>query len=162
MTRRSDPATLPVLDILRLDAGRAAFLNELRHAARPFGFFYLDGQGIANDLIRSDLTLSRRFFALPERDKLAIEMVNSPHFRGYNRAGFERTRSKPDWREQVDIGIEREALAFDPGAPAWRPLQGPNQRQEKQFGNLAMQARDIRMRTKPGRPPTPPSLVNLG
>jgi len=130
MTRRSDPATLPVLDISRLDAGpeqRAAFLNELRHAARALGFFYLDGHGIAKDLIRSVLTLSRRFFALPERDKLAIEMVNSPHFRGYNRAGFERTRGKPDWREQVDIGIEREALAFDPNAPAWRRLQGPNQ-----------------------------------
>jgi isopenicillin N synthase-like dioxygenase len=130
MTRRSDPATLPVLDISRLELSlqrRAAFLDELRHAARTFGFFYIDGHGIADDLIRSVLTVSRRFFALPEREKLAIEMVNSPHFRGYNRAGFEHTRGKPDWREQVDIGVEREALPFDPDAPAWRRLQGPNQ-----------------------------------
>jgi hypothetical protein len=48
---------------------------------------------------------------------LAIEMVNSPHFRGYNRAGYEHTRGKPDWREQVDIGPERPALPFDPEAP---------------------------------------------
>ena len=39
-------------------------------------------------------------------DKLAIEMVNSPHFRGYNRVGWERTRGRPDWREQVDIGAD--------------------------------------------------------
>jgi len=73
------------------------------------------------------LALSRRFFALPERDKLDIEMIKSRHFRGYNRAGFEVTRGKRDWREQVDIGAEREALPFDPAAPAWTRLQGPNQ-----------------------------------
>ena len=37
------------------------------------------------------------------------------------------TRGKRDWREQVDIGAEREALPFDPAAPAWTRLQGPNQ-----------------------------------
>jgi len=73
------------------------------------------------------LSLSRRFFALPDQDKLAIEMVNSPHFRGYNRAGFEHTRGKPDWREQIDIGAERPALPADPSAPVWTRLQGPNQ-----------------------------------
>jgi len=43
---------------------------------------------------------------VPEKDKLAIEMVNSPHFRGYNRAGFEHTRGKPDWREQLDVALD--------------------------------------------------------
>jgi isopenicillin N synthase-like dioxygenase len=73
------------------------------------------------------LKVSRRFFALPERDKLAIEMVNSPHFRGYNRAGFEHTRGQPDWREQVDIGPERPTLPLDRDAAPWTRLQGPNQ-----------------------------------
>jgi isopenicillin N synthase-like dioxygenase len=54
-------------------------------------------------------------------------MINSPHFRGYNRAGYEHTRGKPDWREQIDIGAEREPLPFDPNAPAWTRLRGPNQ-----------------------------------
>ena len=67
------------------------------------------------------LKVSRRFFALPEKHKLVTEMVNSRYFRGYNRAGFEHTRGKPDWREQVDIGPERPALPFD------REAQGPNQ-----------------------------------
>jgi isopenicillin N synthase-like dioxygenase len=121
---------LPTLDLRRFDAGgaeRAAFLSELRAAAGGVGFFYLIGHGLDDKLIQDALEISRRFFALPEQDKLAIEMVNSPHFRGYNRAGFEHTRGKPDWREQVDIGPEREALPFDRSAPPWTRLQGPNQ-----------------------------------
>jgi isopenicillin N synthase-like dioxygenase len=122
--------TLPTLDLRRFDgdaAERSHFLEELRKAARNVGFFYLVGHGIKDDLIQDVLTVSRRFFALPEQDKLDIEMVNSPHFRGYNRAGFEHTRGKPDWREQVDIGPERPALPVDRAAPLWDRLQGPNQ-----------------------------------
>jgi isopenicillin N synthase-like dioxygenase len=121
---------LPTLDLRRSDAGgpeRAAFLSELRSAAGGVGFFYLIGHGLDDKLIQDALSISRGFFALPEQDKLAIEMVNSPHFRGYNRAGFEHTRGKPDWREQVDIGPERDALPFDRSAPPWTRLQGPNQ-----------------------------------
>jgi isopenicillin N synthase-like dioxygenase len=124
------PEVLPTLDLRRFDAGgeeRAAFLSELRSAAGGVGFFYLTGHGLDDKLVRNALNISRRFFALPEKDKLAIEMVNSPHFRGYNRAGFEHTRGKPDWREQVDIGPERPALPFDREAPSWTRLHGPNQ-----------------------------------
>jgi isopenicillin N synthase-like dioxygenase len=122
--------TLPTLDLRRFDAGndeRVAFLRQVRDAARGPGFFYLVGHGIDDALTREVVALSRRFFALPEHDKLAIEMVNSPHFRGYNRAGFEHTRGRPDWREQIDIGAEREALKLDPSSPPWERLQGPNQ-----------------------------------
>jgi isopenicillin N synthase-like dioxygenase len=70
---------------------------------------------------------TRRFFALPEADKLAIEMISSPHFRGYNRVASERTRGLPDWREQIDIGAERPALPRDAGLPVWSRLRGPNQ-----------------------------------
>ena len=79
----------------------------MRAAARGPGFFYLTGHGIPPELIGELRGLAKRFFALPEADKLAIAMVNSPHFRGYNRAGLEHTRGKPDWREQIDIGPER-------------------------------------------------------
>lgn len=126
----ASPSTLPVLDLSRFDgapAERAAFLQEVRSAAFGPGFFYLVGHGVEDELIQEVLTASRRFFSLPEADKLAIEMVQSPHFRGYTRAGLEFTRGRPDWREQLDVGAEREALPFDRSAPAWRRLQGPNQ-----------------------------------
>jgi len=122
--------TLPTLDLGRFEgqaSERSRFLEELRKAARNVGFFYLVGHGIEDSLIQDVLKVSRRFFALPEKDKLAIEMVNSPHFRGYNRVAWERTRGAPDWREQIDIGAERSALPREPGRPAWARLQGPNQ-----------------------------------
>jgi len=127
---QSASQTLPTLDFRRFEAEpaeRACFLADLRAAARGPGFFYLVGHGLEADLIDQVLSLSRRFFALPEADKLAIEMVNSPHFRGYNRAGYEHTRGKPDWREQLDIGAERAARPLDKSAPPWTRLQGPNQ-----------------------------------
>lgn len=83
---------LPVLDLARLDGGpdeKLAFLAELREVAHDIGFFYLVGHGIDDDLITHVRTLARRFFALPEAEKLEIEMINSPHFRGYNRKGME-------------------------------------------------------------------------
>jgi len=123
-------SSIPLLDIAQFDAGasrRDAFLSELRTAAHDVGFFYLAGHGVEPHLLRDLMIVAQRFFALPEADKLAIEMVNSPHFRGYNRIAQEHTRGERDWREQIDIGAERPALARDPGAPAWTRLQGPNQ-----------------------------------
>jgi isopenicillin N synthase-like dioxygenase len=124
----TDP--IPLLDLSRLEAGDAArseFLADLRTGARDVGFFYLTGHGVDADLLRDLMLVSRRFFALPPADKLAIEMVHSPHFRGYNRVARERTRGTPDWREQIDIGAEREALPHSPDLPPWTRLQGPNQ-----------------------------------
>jgi isopenicillin N synthase-like dioxygenase len=129
MPEAKSKTTLPVLDRRRFDGAageRSLFLQELRQEAQDFGFFYLSGHGIPENLTQRVVGLARRFFALPEKDKLAIEMVNSPHFRGDNRAGFEHTRGKQDWREQSDIGAERPALPREPGAPAWTRLQGPN------------------------------------
>ncbi|HEX4113842.1 MAG TPA: 2-oxoglutarate and iron-dependent oxygenase domain-containing protein [Stellaceae bacterium] len=122
--------TLPILDIGDLDAGgekRAAFLAALRQASRELGFFYLTGHGVAPEFAREVQKVARRFFALSEAEKRAIEMVNSPHFRGYTRLGWERTRGRPDWREQLDVGAERAVIRPGPGVPNWARLQGPNQ-----------------------------------
>ncbi len=121
---------IPLLDLSDFDAGarsRADFLARLCLAARDVGFFYITGHHVEPRLLGDLMNVSRSFFALPEADKLAIEMVNSPHFRGYNRVAWERTRGAPDWREQIDIGAERPALPRAPGMPAWARLQGPNQ-----------------------------------
>jgi isopenicillin N synthase-like dioxygenase len=130
MSNPSLPANLPVLDLSRFDAGgseKRAFLRELRTVARDFGFFYLTGHGVEDGLTQDLLGLARRFFSLPEADKLAIEMVNSPQFRGYTRAGFEYTRGRQDWREQIDVGAEKLALPPEAIKQPWHRLQGPNQ-----------------------------------
>ena len=121
---------IPHLHLGRLDAGsaeRAAFLADLRAAARDVGFFHLAGHGIAPAEIADVQALARRFFALPLPEKQAVAMVRSPHFRGYTAAGREITRGAPDWREQFDIGAEREALPRTGTSPPWNRLQGPNQ-----------------------------------
>lgn len=122
--------SLPILDFREFDGGpaqRLAFLVKLREAARDTGFFYLVGHGIDQGFLDQLFALSRRFFDLPDAEKIAVEMINSPHFRGYTRVGWEHTRGLRDWREQLDIGAERERIATKPGDPAWVRLQGPNQ-----------------------------------
>jgi len=122
--------TLPTLSLqagLSSPAARADLLQELRETARELGFFYLADHGVPQELIGNVLALTRQFFSLPEKDKLEIQMLNSPYFRGYNRAGLEHTRGKPDWREQVDIGPEQKALDITAQASPWQRLIGPNQ-----------------------------------
>ena len=122
--------SLPTLDLSLLDgtvAQRQGFLDDLRHAARDVGFFYLTGHGIDTDLLKQVQSHARQFFALPDSEKTAVGMINSPHFRGYNRAASEITRGKPDLREQFDLGAERDALSLDENSPCWARLQGPNQ-----------------------------------
>ena len=120
---------LPILDISQLDAGpevAAEFRARLRQVTHDVGFFYLVGHGIPQQLIDEVLEVSRRFFALPEADKLAIENIHSAQFRGYTRVGKELTNGETDWREQIDIGEERPTRAMDAGdADYWR-LEGPN------------------------------------
>lgn len=117
---------LPILDLSRLDAGdeaAAEFRAQLRAATRDVGFFYLVGTGIPAELGQRLHRTARAFFELSDADKLAIENLKSPHFRGYTRIGGERTKGKVDWREQIDIGPERDAV---PGGPAFNRLIGPN------------------------------------
>jgi isopenicillin N synthase-like dioxygenase len=123
-------SVLPHISLARLSPGhpdRDAALAQLRDVAHTFGFFYLTDHGIPQERIDTVLALAKRFFALPEWQKLEIEMKKSPHFRGYNKAGLEYTRGLQDWREQVDFGTERERLDVAPGDPAWKRLVGPNQ-----------------------------------
>ncbi len=123
------PSTLPMLDLSRLDASpaeAAAFRDDLREVTHDVGFFYLTGHGIEQELIDELLAVARRFFALPTEAKLAIENTHSPQFRGYTRVGGERTHGDVDWREQIDIGPERDAVEPGPGVADYWRLEGPN------------------------------------
>ncbi len=121
---------LPVLDLTLWYAGgesRRRFLAELGAAARDVGFFYLTGHGLAQSQQQAVLQLAADFFALPQADKNTVQMVNSPHFRGYTRLGGELTLGKADQREQFDIMAEHSAPQVQSGEPAWWKLYGPNQ-----------------------------------
>nr|WP_083434294.1 2-oxoglutarate and iron-dependent oxygenase domain-containing protein [Sphingomonas sp. Y57] len=122
-------AHLPTLDISKLNgsvAERASVAEDLRNILYEHGFFYLSGHGVDPALVAETLAASKRFFALPEADKLEIEMIRSPRFRGYSRAGAELTQGRPDWREQVDFDCEEDPLPAGPDSPAWQRTIGPN------------------------------------
>ncbi|MGW2712711.1 isopenicillin N synthase family dioxygenase [Streptomyces sp. NPDC001356] len=126
----AQPTVLPVINLSRFrapDADRDAFLAELRSAAHEVGFFYVTGHGVPASLREEVLSAARAFFALPEEQRLEIENINSPQFRGYTRTGTEYTAGSADWREQIDIGPERAAVATGPDDPLYLRLIGPNQ-----------------------------------
>lgn len=129
MTAQAQTDNLPLLDISLYNGApdeRKSFIAELRRVLHDHGFFYLTGHGVDPQLIADVVATAKRFFALPPEEKLKIEMVKSPHFRGYNRAGFERTRGQQDWREQLDINTESEPVGTGPDSPPWKRLIGPN------------------------------------
>jgi isopenicillin N synthase-like dioxygenase len=121
---------LPLIDLSALSpgaAGRQHALEQLRMAARRFGFFRIGGHGVHAVLDTALMEQARALFALPEADKQALAMIGSAHFRGYTAAGAELTRGRADWREQIDFGREDSARAREPGLPAAARLHGPNQ-----------------------------------
>ena len=124
--------SLPVLDLepfLADPSGSqaAAFVERLRDTLHGPGFCYLVGHGVEPTLNSAVMDVSRRFFARPESDRMAIVNTNTPHFRGYTRLGMEHTNAVSDWRDQIDIGPEHEPIEIGPDDPVWLRVRGPNQ-----------------------------------
>ncbi|MCL6737023.1 isopenicillin N synthase family dioxygenase [Streptomyces neyagawaensis] len=121
---------LPIIDVSAAERGpeaRGLLHAQLHSAAHDVGFFQLVGHGVEQAEIERLTRVMREFFALPEGERLAIDNVRSPHFRGYTRTGDERTGGRQDWRDQLDVGAERPARVPADGEPAYWWLQGPNQ-----------------------------------
>ncbi|MEI4980593.1 2-oxoglutarate and iron-dependent oxygenase domain-containing protein [Aeromonas caviae] len=122
--------SLPIIDLAALKgtpAARSQMLAQLGQAAREVGFFYLVGHDLSESARQETLALAARFFALSLEEKLAVQMVHSPHFRGYNQVGAELTLARPDLREQFDIMNEAQALPVAHIREPWQRLIGPNQ-----------------------------------
>ncbi|RWU09499.1 isopenicillin N synthase family oxygenase [Pseudidiomarina gelatinasegens] len=117
-------ATLPIISMASLDSDDG--LNKLRHAASEVGFFYLVDHGITRDAQQEYLALSRAFFQLSAEEKQTVDMIQSPHFRGYNAMGNEMTAGRLDAREQFDWMNEEQALPEQQLQYPWQKLIGPN------------------------------------
>ncbi|KAI9033766.1 oxidoreductase [Phycomyces nitens] len=123
---------LPVLDLSKYQPNNPSsqssqdFLKELDTTMREIGFFYVKNHGVPLELQQNAFEAMKDFFKLPLEEKLKIELINSPHFRGYTRMKGETTNYKQDNREQVDLGREQKAEPME-GRPAYVGLRGPNQ-----------------------------------
>jgi isopenicillin N synthase-like dioxygenase len=122
---------IPVLrltDARTPDGGFApAFLGGLRRALHEVGFLQLTDFGADPGQVDELAETTRRFFALPLADRLALDNRASPHFRGYTRLGHEITAGRPDAREQLDFAPEQAPLPRDAWDATYRLLEGPNQ-----------------------------------
>ncbi|MBE7728763.1 isopenicillin N synthase family oxygenase [Komagataeibacter sp. FXV3] len=122
---------LPVISIAGLfdpdPAARRAVGAALHAACRDMGFFYCADHRIPPDLIAAVFEQSRRFFALPEADRRALDKGRSPCNRGYEplRDQTLEPGTPPDLKEGFYIGPEKPLC--DPAVMAGRFNQGPNQ-----------------------------------
>ena len=126
------PSPLPEIDLAPFiaaphSAAARRLVTRLREACHGPGFCYLVGHGVPPELDAEVMAVSRRFFALPETERRALAIANSPHFRGYTVLGGELTKGVSDWREQLDVGLEEPAAVVARDDPPWRRLRGPNQ-----------------------------------
>jgi isopenicillin N synthase-like dioxygenase len=121
-------ADLPIIDVAPLlDSGRStrSVAAQIEAACRDSGFFYVTGHGVPAQIVAQLDEASRRFFALPEAEKMEIAMVHGGRaWRGYFPLGGELTSGRPDLKEGVYFGTELPP--DDPRVRAGLPLHGPN------------------------------------
>jgi len=119
----------PVIDLKPWFDGtagqRAELCRELGELCHRIGFFYVINHGIPTEVSDAYLRAMKAFFALPLAARQAIDKHRSAQFRGWEQLGSELTNNRVDFREQLDIGVEAEAIA-DPD-PYYMALIGPNQ-----------------------------------
>jgi len=123
--------SLPILDISKLRAkptstAAHATAVQLRDICHEAGFCYIIGHGMSARHLKI-ATAMQTFFDLPLSERKKIDLINSPHFRGYTVLGNEVTGGEQDWRDQLDFCDEKPAPILADGDPAWRNLRGPNQ-----------------------------------
>jgi len=106
--------------IALIDLHSASWDEDIGRACRDTGFFYVKNHDVSLDLQIRLEEISRRFFTLPQAEKMQIAMTRANRaWRGYFPVGQELTSGKPDRKEGIYFGEELPA-----GQPL--PLHGPN------------------------------------
>jgi isopenicillin N synthase-like dioxygenase len=122
-------AQIPIIDLDAWFHGNeqqrhnlCARINKICH---DIGFFYIINHGIPESISDEYLRMAKLFFDLPESQKQQLDKSHSPHFRGWEKLGSELTNNEYDYREQIDLGLDRAALPSPD--PYYLSLIGPNQ-----------------------------------
>lgn len=121
---------LPIIDIAALygDDHQAwqQVAARIDAACRDWGFFYITGHGIPPERIDALLAAAKAFFALPEAEKLKIDITRTAHHRGYGAIATEQLdpTQPSDLKETFDMGFHM--AADHPEVLAGKPLRGPN------------------------------------
>jgi isopenicillin N synthase-like dioxygenase len=125
-----DADALPVIDVSGLasadPAKRAAVGVALRAACLDKGFFYCVGHGIPHGLIDAVFDETRRFFDLPEAEKLKVDKSRSFANRGYERMRGQTLEAGAPADLKEGFYISAELAMDDPRVVARRFNRGPN------------------------------------
>lgn len=126
------PDSIPVIDLgsslAGSPTGRASAAHEVHKAARETGFFYVANHGVDQGLIDSAFSETRRFFALPAEDKLALSQIPGTA-RGYERLEGQMldTGSPADLKEGYTFSSDasEELRRVNANLPEGAPNQWP-------------------------------------
>ncbi|MEH1843350.1 MAG: 2-oxoglutarate and iron-dependent oxygenase domain-containing protein [Nostoc sp.] len=120
---------VPVIDISALisqtNNSYCVVADQIRQACQDFGFFYIVGHGVDEQLQEQLEHLSQQFFTQDVETKLKISMaLGGQAWRGYFPVGNELTSGKPDLKEGIYFGAELEE--DHPLVKAGIPMHGRN------------------------------------
>lgn len=126
--------TIPVIDYGPYFAGEPGALErlagEVAHACEHIGFFYALNHGVADQIVERAFAASRRFFALPHEQKLALRLDQNnigylPINASVQGASTVHKATKPNQNESFFISHDRGP--DHPDVIAKKPLRGRNQ-----------------------------------
>lgn len=142
----ADFETIPIFDMNELNQQTKMgdpSINRLLDVCHNVGFFYITNHGIDSHIIQQMFSLTHDFFNLPQHEKDAVNIVNSPHYRGYGCIGAETTLGIADHKESFDLGLEQPArmIYHEP----YYILQGPNQWPESNHLDAAQWRKNVLM-----------------
>ncbi|MEH2385764.1 MAG: 2-oxoglutarate and iron-dependent oxygenase domain-containing protein [Nostoc sp.] len=120
---------VPVIDISTLVSQTSNYsdviADQIRQALQDYGFFYIVGHGVDQQLQKQLEHLSQQFFAQDVETKLKIPMaLGGRAWRGYFPVGNELTSGRPDLKEGIYFGAELEEN--HPLVKARTPMHGRN------------------------------------
>ncbi len=129
MIAPSETESIPVVDMapcfVASGGSKKALARTIGDICHSVGFFYVVNHSIPAAVCQRYLSMTKRFFALPESIKASLDKANSPHYRGWERLGSELTNNQVDYREQLDLGVDKAPVP-NPD-PYYLRLIGPNQ-----------------------------------
>lgn len=141
---------IPVIDISPLYSEQqddwGAVSQAIDEACRNVGFFYIKGHDIPSEQLARIFAISQQFFALPEEEKLKIDITKSDNHRGYGPFASEQLQEdRPgDLKETFDMA--RNLPADDPEVLQGLPLHGANRYPDLPGWQEEMEAHYTRMR----------------
>lgn len=119
---------IPILDWSGFQADPDGWSAQLGKACRETGFFLLKNHTVSDGFLKEVFAHSDAFFSLPDDDKNAVSIQNTPHFRGWGKKGVEsldETRAEIDSKETFNIGFD--LAPDDPRVTAGEMFRGVNQ-----------------------------------